>query len=119
MNEKDVLKQSVYLFMIGCFVFGILGILLKDISYLLGFILGYIINVIVFYIIIYMSDMILNLNMSTIIVMMMFVAKLVLYALGFYIAVKSNLFHLVGVFFGYLITKLSIYVEGYKKKGGE
>jgi len=118
MNEKDVLRRSLYLFLIGCFLFVIIGILLKDISYLLGFVLGYVINVIVFLLIIKMSDEILQTNTSTIFVMMGFVLKLVLYALGFYIAVKSQWFHLLGVFVGYMMTKLSIYFEGYIHKGG-
>lgn len=119
MDEKDVLRRSVYLFLIGCFLFGIVGILLKDISFELGFILGYIINVIVFYLIIKMSEGILKFSMSTVIVAIMFLVKLALYALGFYIAVQSQWFHIFGVFMGYMLTKLSIYVEGYIHKGGE
>lgn len=119
MNEKDVLKRSLYLFLIGCFLFGIIGILLKDISYILGFVLGYIINVIVFLLIIKMSDEILKLSTSTIFIVIGFILKLVLYALGFFIAVKSQWFHILGVFLGYLITKLTIFVEGFIHKGGE
>lgn len=118
MNEKDVLRRSLYLFFIGCFLFVIIGILLKNISYLLGFILGYMINVIVFLLIIKMSDEILNTDMSTIFVIMGFVLKLALYALGFYIAVKFEWIHIFGVFIGYMITKLTIYIEGYIHKGG-
>lgn len=118
MNEKDVLRRSLYLFLIGCFLFVIIGILLKDISYLLGFILGYMINVIVFLLIMKMSDEILKTSASVIFVVMGFILKLVLYAIGFYIAVKSKWVHLIGVFVGYMVTKLSIYIEGYIHKGG-
>ncbi len=119
MNEKDVLKRSVYLAVFGSILFGIIGVLLHDISFILGFFLGYIINVIVFILIIKMTDGILKYSMSGLIVAIMFFMKLALYALGFYIAVKSQWVHIVGVFFGYLITKLSIYFEGYIHKGGE
>lgn len=118
MNEKDVLRKSLYLLVIGCFLFGIIGILLKDISYLLGFILGYVINVIVFLLIMKMSDEILKTSASTVFVVMGFILKLVLYAIGFYIAVKTKWVHLLGVFVGYMVTKLSIYIEGYIHKGG-
>lgn len=119
MDEKDVSRTSRYLFLMGCFLFIIVGILLKDVSYLLGFILGYIINIVVFQLIIRMTDEILKLSMSTVIIIVMFIVKLVLYTLGFYIAVKSKWFHLFGVFVGYMITKLSIYLSGYIHKGGE
>lgn len=119
MNEKDVLKRSLYLFVVGCFLMGIVGILLHDVSYLLGLILGYVINVIVFYMIIYMSDGILKFSMSSFIVAVMFILKLVIYALGFYIAVKVSWIHIFGVFVGYMLTKLSIYYEGYQHRGGE
>jgi len=117
MNEKDVLKRSVYLFIVGCFLMGILGLFIQDISYLLGLIIGYVINVIVFLLIIKMSEGILKFSMSTVIVAGMFMVKLALYALGFYIAVKSQWVHIFGVFCGYTITKLSIYIEGYLHKG--
>ena len=66
-----------------------------------------------------MSDEILKSSSSTIFVAMGFVLKLALYALGFYISVKTQSIHILGVFLGYLITKLTIYVEGFVHKGGE
>jgi hypothetical protein len=119
MDEKDVIKRSFYLFLIVGVIFAIIGVVTQDISYLLGFILGYIINVVVFQLIIKMVDEILKLSMSTVIVIIMYIVKMALYAAGFYIAVKSQWFHLLGVFFGYMITKLSIYCEGYIHKGGK
>lgn len=119
MNEITVLKRSVYVFLIGCLILGIIGIIFHDISYIFGFVLGYIINVIVFLLIIKMSEGILKFSISTAIIAIMFLVKLALYALGFYIAVKSQWFHIFGVFMGYMLTKISIYVEGYIHKGGE
>lgn len=119
MNEKTVLKSSLYVFFAGCILFGIVGILTKDISYLLGIIVGYVINVLVFLIIIKMTDLILQMSMSTIIVVIMFFVKLLLYAGGFLLAVKTNYVHILGVFCGYLITKITIFIEGYVHKGGE
>lgn len=119
MNEKNVIKRSFQVFLIGCLLFIVLGIFFKDISYLFGFILGYMLNLIIFYMIIKMSEGILTFSMSTIIIVIMFIAKLLVYSLGFFIAVKSDWFHLLGVFVGYMITKISIYVEGYIHKGGD
>jgi hypothetical protein len=119
MNEKNVVKRSVFLFLIGIVLFSIIGVLLKDISYLFGFILGYLLNLVIFYLIIKMSEGILTFSMSTTIVIIMFIVKMLIYALGFIVAVKSKWFHLLGVFMGYMMTKLSIYVEGYINRGGE
>ena len=119
MNEKDVLKKSLYLFVVGCFLFVIIGILFKDISYLLGSVLGYFINIIVFMLIMKMSDEILKSSTSTILIVMGFILKLALYALGFYISVKTQCVHILGVFLGYLMIKLTIYVEGFIHKGGD
>lgn len=119
MNEKDVLRRSFYVFIVGCLLFAGIGIFFQDISYLLGFVLGYLINDIVFLLIIKMTDEILKTSMSTVIVAIIFLLKLILYALGFIVAIKSVYIHIVGVFFGYLITKISIYIEGYIHKGGD
>ena len=70
--------------------------------------------------IIKMTDAILHLSsMSIAIVILMFILKLVVYALGFYIAIKRPEVSLLGVFIGYMVTKISIYINGYKSKGGE
>ena len=119
MNENTVVKRSVYIAIIGSLLMLILGIITKDISYFLGFVLGYVINVIVFLLIIKMTEGILKYSMSVVIVSGMFLLKLALYALGFVIAIKSPYVHLIGVFLGYMVTKLSIYFEGYVHKGGE
>ena len=119
MNEKTVLKRSVHVFFIASLIILIMSLCLQDISYIFGFILGYIINIIVFLMIMKMSEGILKFSMSTAIIAVMFLAKLALYALGFYISVKSPWFHLLGVFLGYMVTKVTIYVEGFIHKGGE
>ena len=119
MNEKNVIYQSVKVFLIGCLLFVFLGVLLKDISYLLGFVIGYLLNLVVFYMIIKMSEGILTFSMSIPIVVTMFFMKLLVYALGFFIAIKLDWVNLLGVFAGYMITKISIYVEGYRNKGGD
>ena len=113
MNEKTVLKTSIYVFLVGCIILGLIGIYFNDISYILGFILGYIINVIVYLLIIKMSEGILKFSMSIVIIVIMFIVKLALYALGFYVAVKMSQVHLLGVFLGYLVTKVTIFMEGW------
>ena len=119
MSEKNVIKRSIQVFIAGCILFSILGIFLKDISYVFGFVIGYLINLVVFNIIIKSSEGILALSLSLPIVIMSFVGKLLAYALGFYLAMKLECVNLIGVFVGYMTIKISIYLEGYKNKGGE
>lgn len=119
MNEITVMKRSVSIFLLGCLLFGIVGLIFRDISYIFGFVLGYIINIIDFYLIIKMSDGILKFKMPVVLVAMMFIVKLMMYGLGFYVAIKSSWIHIVGVFFGYLCMKISIHVEDHVHKGGE
>ena len=114
MNEKDVLKQSVKVFIGGLIIFSILGFVLKQVSYPLGFILGYAVSVLSFYIIIVMSDMILKMGQTIRFVVIMFVAKMLLYIAGFMLAIKfDNTFSLISVFFGYFVTKITINILGY------
>lgn len=119
MNEKTVLKRSLWVFLVGCFLLGVIGLFLNDISYLMGFVLGYIINILVFMLIIQMSESILKFKMSVIIIVIMSILKLLLYALGFYISVRIKWIHMLGVFLGYFVMKVTIYVEGYIHKGGD
>lgn len=119
MNENNVIRRSIQVFLIGILLFGILGILIKDFSYVLGFIIGYLLNLLVFNIIIKMSESILSFTMSTPIVIIGFLGKLFVYALGFFIAIKLEWINILGVFAGYMSTKISIYLEGYKNKGGD
>ena len=117
MNEKDVLKQSVKVFIGGLIIFSIVGVILKQISYPLGFILGYAVSVLSFYILIVMSDVILKMGQSTRFVVMKFVAKMLLYVAGFMLAIKfDNIFNLISVFFGYFVTKMTIDILGYIKR---
>ncbi len=119
MNEKTVLKRSVLVFFIGCLILTIVGLLIKDMSYVVGLILGYVINVFVFLLIMKISEGILKYKMSTVMIMVMTVLKLLLYAVGFYISVKVDFVHIFGVFLGYFVIKITIYLEGYIHKGGE
>jgi hypothetical protein len=119
MNEKTVLKRSVLVFFIGCLILTIVGLLIKDMSYVVGLILGYVINVFVFLLIMKISEGILKYKMSTVMIMVMTILKLLLYAVGFYISVKVDFVHIFGVFLGYFVIKITIYLEGYIHKGGE
>lgn len=119
MNEKDVIKSSYLLLIIGSVLFLVVSLITKDLSFLLGYLMGYVIDLIIFYIIIKMCDLMLQMNQSTFLVILMNIFKLLIYAAGFILAVKSKYFHIVGVFFGYMVTKLSIYLEGIKHKGGD
>ena len=114
MNENDVLRQSVKIFVIGLIIFGIIGIFLKQTNLVLGFILGYTISVISFYIIILMSDIILKMGQAVKYVIFMFLLKMILYAGGFILAIKlDNLFSLISVFCGYFVMKITIGLLSY------
>ena len=117
MNEKTVIRSSVYVFICGCLVFALLSILLKDISYLVGFGLGYIINILVFLLIIQTSTEILRSKISIPLVILMYVLKFILYSLGFYLSVRLDLVNMIGVFLGYFVMKITIFLQTYKHKG--
>lgn len=119
MNENKVLQQSLYVFLIGCILFSLISFIISDISYVIGYILGYIINVGVFLVNIKMSHEILSLGSSSIFIIIGFILKLLMYSLGFYLAVKSSWINIIGVFFGYLMIKITIYISGYIYKGGD
>ena len=119
MNEKDVMKRSLKLGAILLSVFIAVGIVTHDISYPLGYLLGYVVNLFVFLITIYTSTEILKIKVSVIPVVISVILKMVLLALGFFIAIKVSYINIIGVFVGYLTTKISILIEGYMQKGGD
>ncbi|RHM58912.1 MULTISPECIES: hypothetical protein [Coprobacillaceae] len=117
MNERDVLKQSIKVFIIGLIIFSLIGVILKSIAYPLGFALGYVINVIIFNIIIKTSDLILNIGHSISMIVIMSIIKLLLYALGFLLAIFfKDILSIIGVFFGYMVIKITINIMGYLTK---
>ena len=119
MNEKTILKSSRYVFICGCFIFALLAILLKDVSYLVGFGIGYIINLLVFLLIIQTSTEILRSSISIPLIILMNILKLVLYSLGFYLSIRLKLVNMIGVFFGYFVIQITIYIQAYRLKGGD
>lgn len=120
MDEKIVLRKSVIVFLVGLVIFSIIGIFAKTVSYPLGFIVGYIASMLSFGIIIKMSEIILNLRQSTMIVVVMFVVKMAIYAISFLLAIFfKDIFNIIGVFFGLMVTRITIYVVTYLTKGGE
>ena len=117
MNEKTVLKQSVILFMLGLIIFSLIGMVLHQISFPLGFLLGYVFNIIVFYVIIFTTDRILNLKKSVSIIIIMTIVKLLIYAAGFLLAIFfPDVFSIIGVFFFFFLTQLSIFAANYFSK---
>ena len=114
MNEKLVFKKSFFIFLIGFIVFSIIGLMMKSISFLLG----YLFNLAIFYDIIITSDMILNLKRSTSLIILLNIVKLAIYAIGFLIAIFiPKWFNLIGVLFGYMVIKITIYIVSYQMKG--
>lgn len=116
MNENTVMSHSKYVFLIALAIAGLVSLLLMDISYFLGIIVGYIVSLIIFQIIIKMSDLILAISSNTIsLVIILFLTKLLIYGLGFFIAIKVSWINIITVFFGYFIIKITIYIDTYRQ----
>ena len=116
MNENTVMSHSKYVFLIALAIAGLVSLLLMDISYFLGIIVGYIVSLIIFQIIIKMSDLILAISSNTIsIVIILFLTKLLIYGLGFFIAIKVSWINIITVFLGYFIIKITIYIDTYRQ----
>ena len=112
MNEKLVLKRSALIFLIGFVIFLIVGFIMKSVSYPLGFLLGDLFNLAIFYVIIITSDM-----KSTSLIILLNIVKLAIYAIGFLIAIFiPKWFNLIGVLFGYMVIKITIYIVSYQMK---
>lgn len=116
MNENTVMSHSKYVFLVALAIAGLVSLLLMDISYFLGIIVGYIISLIIFQIIIKMSDLILAISSNTIsLVIILFLTKLLIYGLGFFIAIKVSWINIITVFLGYFIIKITIYIDTYRQ----
>ena len=116
MNENTVMSHSKYVFLIALAIAGLVSLLLMDISYFLGIIVGYIVSLIIFQIIIKMSDLILAISSNTIsLVSILFLTKLLIYGLGFFIAIKVSWINIITVFLGYFIIKITIYIDTYRQ----
>lgn len=116
MNENTVMSHSKYVFLIALAIAGLVSLLLMDISYFLGIIVGYIVSLIIFRIIIKMSDLILAISSNTIsLVIILFLTKLLIYGLGFFIAIKVSWINIITVFLGYFIIKITIYIDTYRQ----
>ena len=104
MNENTVMSHSKYVFLVALAIAGLVSLLLMDISYFLGIIVGYIVSLIIFQIIIKMSDLILAISSNTIsLVIILFLTKLLIYGLGFFIAIKVSWINIITVFLGYFV----------------
>lgn len=116
MNENTVMSHSKYVFLIALAIAGLVSLLLMDISYFLGIIVGYIVSLIIFQIIIKMSYLILAISSNTIsLVIILFLTKLLIYGLGFFIAIKVSWINIITVFLGYFIIKITIYIDTYRQ----
>ena len=116
MNENTVMCHSKYVFLVALAIAGLVSLLLMDISYFLGIIVGYIVSLIIFQIIIKMSDLILAISSNTIsLVIILFLTKLLIYGLGFFIAIKVSWINIITVFLGYFIIKITIYIDTYRQ----
>lgn len=110
MNEKDVQTESKKIFLIMLLFFCLIGLILKNIAYPLGVIIGYIICYINFILTIKFSHIILQEGHHILLIILMFLSKLILMTLGFLSAILfKDYIHLLSVFFGYLITPITIH----------
>lgn len=120
MNEKDVQIESRKIFFFMLLIFCIVGIWARSFSYLLGIILGYLICYINFILTIKSSELILKTGQNVMFVIIMFLAKMLFMVLGFAICIITNYtVNIFAVFFGYLITPITIHWLNYKCRKGE
>lgn len=117
MNERDVQLESRKIFVFILLFFCLLGFFLKSIAYPLGVIVGYIVCYINFILTIKLSQIILQEGHQILLIVLMFMLKLFLMAIGFMMAVIwKEYVHLLGVFLGYLTTPITIYWLNIKKE---
>lgn len=117
MNEKDVQFESKKIFFIMLLFFCIVGLILQSLSYPLGIVVGYGICYVNFILTIQSSHLILHDGHHILLIVLMFISKLVLMLIGFLIAVIwKDYVHLLSVFFGYLITPITIQWLNFKKR---
>lgn len=110
MNERDVQVESrkTFLFMLLFFCF--LGVILKSVAYPIGVIIGYIVSYLNFIMTIKSSDLILKSGHNVMFVIVMFIAKMILWIAGFAVSIIFKEYvNIAGVFIGYLIIQITIY----------
>ena len=117
-DEYEVRRTSVKVFLAGLILAVILSIILHSISYCLGFVLGYLIDLLILQINMKMTDTILSIQTAgKTIAVMLFMAKLFIFAVGFAIAgFFPEIVNMYTVFLGYLVVKISIYIHAYGER---
>ena len=86
-DEYEVRRTSVKVFLAGLILAVLLSIIFHSISYGLGFVLGYLIDLLILQINMKMTDTILSIQTAgKTIAVMLFMAKLFIFAVGFAIA---------------------------------
>lgn len=122
-EDKEIIKRSIPMFLVLSFIMLGVSLFFGQVSYLFGFILGYGLNLVIFKVITITVDNILlfQSKMSGAIVMMSHLVKLMIYSLGFFLAVKlPMIFNIFTVTIGYFVIKLSIfYYQNRMRKRGE
>ncbi len=120
MNEKNVLKTSLKIFIIGLIICIIPSIMSRSIIYISGLTLGYVVSVLTFLLIIKTSTLLLQIRSNTIVIIsFLTLLKTALYASGFLIALlMPEVANIVTVFIGYFIIKVTIYYSSYRSRGG-
>ncbi|MEG0547395.1 MAG: hypothetical protein RR428_03830 [Coprobacillus sp.] len=110
MNERDVQVESRKTFLFILLIFCIIGVLLKSIAYPIGLVMGYIVSYVNFMMTIYSSDLILKSGNNVMIVIVMFIAKMILWIAGFALSIIfKDFINIAGVFIGYLVIQITIY----------
>lgn len=122
-SEKEMIKDSVPVFIALAIVIGIISLVLKDIALILGFVLGYVINLIIFQIIVFTVDNVLlfGSSRSNRIMSISYISKMIVYGFGFMLSINfPSIFNIITVTIGYFVLKLSIFYSDYRiRKRGE
>lgn len=114
-DEFDIVRASTKLFAIIECVMIIVSLLLHRIDLAIGFVFGYMINLITFFLIVKMVDTILMVQVSknAYLTGLFFIARMLIYALGFLLAIKVSWINLYTLCLGYFVVKVTLHLEKY------
>lgn len=111
-NETDLKKKSFKTGLVGLVITALLSLILKDVSLLGGYALGFGLSLLILFLNCKSIDLLLSMQLgkTSFLQGLIFLFKMGIYAMGFFIAVKvPGLINIFTVAIGYLTIKLTIY----------
>ncbi len=114
-DEFDIVKASSKLFGVieGILIIG--SMMFHRIDLVIGFAIGYLINLVNFFLIVKMVDTVLMVQISknAYLTSLFFIVRMLIYALGFLLAIKVHWINLYTLCLGYFVVKVTLHLEKY------